>query len=139
MANIDELLVHTGDFGPFQKKITVLGSFPLVLFAFILVGVVFLGHTPAHWCWSPGSEHIQEECGWTEAEVRDVTVPHSEESGSFSHCERLDVDWNNSQDKCNELDWLLTSNTTQHVPCDSGWVFDKNHNTIVTEVSVFSL
>ncbi|XP_071353583.1 solute carrier family 22 member 3 [Trachinotus anak] len=136
MANVDKLITHIGDFGPFQKKIVTLGSFPLVIFAFVFVGVVFLGHTPDHWCWSPGSEHLQEECGWTEAEVQEVTVPQSEQSGSFSRCERFDVDWSKSQNKCNELYWLVTSNTTELVPCDSRWVFDKSHSTIVSEFSL---
>ncbi|XP_023276664.1 solute carrier family 22 member 3-like [Seriola lalandi dorsalis] len=136
MANVDKLINHIGDFGPFQKKIVTLGSFPLVIFAFVFVGVVFLAHTPDHWCWSPGSEHLREECGWTEAEVREVTVPHSEQSGSFSHCERFDVDWSKNQNKCNELNWLLTSNATELVPCDGRWVFDESHSTIVSEFSL---
>ena len=134
MANVDQLIEHIGDFGPFQKKIVTLGSFPLILFAFVLVGVVFLGHTPDHWCWSPGSELLQEECAWTDAEVREVTVPRSEQSGSFSRCERFAEDWSKSQNKCNESDWLLTPNATQLLPCDDRWVFDKSHNTIVSEV-----
>ncbi|XP_018537247.1 solute carrier family 22 member 3 [Lates calcarifer] len=136
MANVDKLIEHIGDFGPFQKKIVTLGSLPVILFAFVLVGVVFLGHTPDHWCWSPESERLQEECGWTEVEVQAVTVPSSEQSGSFSRCQRLDVDWSKSQNKCNELDWLLTSNATRLVPCDSRWMFDKSHSTIVSEFSL---
>ncbi|XP_070834684.1 solute carrier family 22 member 3 [Chaetodon trifascialis] len=136
MANVDKLIEHVGDFGPFQRKIVILGSLPLILFAFLLVGVVFLGHTPDHWCWSPGSKRLQEECGWTDLEVREVTVPRSEQSGSFSSCERFGVDWSKSQNKCDGLDWLLTSNATELVPCDSTWVFDKSHSTIVSEFSL---
>ncbi|XP_067471439.1 solute carrier family 22 member 3 [Thunnus thynnus] len=136
MANVNKLIEHIGDFGPFQKKIVTLGSLPLIIFAFVLVGVVFLGNAPDHWCQSPGSEHLQEECGWTEVEVREVTVPRSEQSGSFSRCERFDVDWSKSQKKCIEFDWLLTSNVTKLVPCDSRWVFDKSHSTIVSEFSL---
>lgn len=136
MANVNKLLEHIGDFGPFQKRIVTLGSLPLILFAFVLVGVVFLGNTPDHWCESPGSERLQEECGWTEIEVREVTVPRSEQSGSFSRCRRFDVDWNKTQNKCNELDWLL--NVTESVPCDNRWVFEKSHSTTVSEVGTFS-
>ncbi|XP_073340168.1 solute carrier family 22 member 3 [Pagrus major] len=136
MANVDKLMEHIGDFGPFHKKVVTLGSLPLILFAFVIVGVVFLGHTPDHWCWTPQSERLQEECGWTDLEVRQVTVPRSEQSGSFSRCERFGVDWSSGHDKCNKLDWLLTSNVTQLVPCDSGWVFDKSHSTIVSEFSL---
>ncbi|XP_053192314.1 solute carrier family 22 member 3 [Scomber japonicus] len=136
MANVNKLIEHIGDFGPFQKRIVTLGSFPVIIFAFVLVGVVFLGNTPDHWCQSPGSERLQEECGWTEVEVKEVTVPRSGQSGSFSRCEQFDVDWRKSQNKCDELDWLSTSNVTQFVPCDGRWVFDESHSTIVSEFSL---
>uniref|UniRef100_UPI0037E8B86E solute carrier family 22 member 3 n=1 Tax=Semicossyphus pulcher TaxID=241346 RepID=UPI0037E8B86E len=136
MANVDKLIGHIGDFGPFQRKIVTLGSLPLILFALVLVGVVFLGYTPDHWCGIPESERLQEECGWTDLKLREVTVPRSEQSGSFSRCERFGVDWNKSQDQCKDLNWLLTSNATPVVRCDSGWVFDKNHSTIVSEFSL---
>ncbi|XP_068577715.1 solute carrier family 22 member 3 [Cebidichthys violaceus] len=136
MANVDKLIEHIGDFGPFQKKIVTLGSIPLILFAFTLVGVVFLGHTPNHWCWSPGSELLQEQCGWTDLEVREVTVPQSEQSGSFSSCQRFEVDWSKIQSQCNELDWLLDHNATQLESCDGRVVFDKSHSTIVSEFSL---
>ncbi|XP_047467036.1 organic cation transporter 2 [Mugil cephalus] len=136
MANADKLIEHVGDFGPFQKKIVTLGSFPCVFFAFVLVGVVFLGNTPDHWCLSPGTERLQEECGWTEVEVRVATVPHAEEPASFSRCQRFAVDWSKSQNKCVEIDWWLTSNETQPVRCDIGWVFENSHTTIVSEFSL---
>ncbi|KAM3594789.1 uncharacterized protein V6R79_014291 [Siganus canaliculatus] len=136
MANVDKLIEHIGDFGPFQKKIVILGSFPLILFAFVLIGVVFLGHTPDHWCLSSGSQRLWEECGWSDLEVREVTVPRSEESGSFSRCEAFDIDWSKSQNICTDLDWLLTSNATPVTACDSEWVFDKSRSTIVSEFSL---
>lgn len=135
MANVDKLIMQIWDFGPFQMKIATLRPFPLIVFAFVLVGVVFLGHTLDHRCWSPGSEGLREECGWSEVRVRDVTIPHSEQSGSFSRCERFAVDWSESQKKCDELDWQWISNATQPVACKSRWVFDENHTSTVSEVS----
>ncbi|XP_034531281.1 organic cation transporter 2 [Notolabrus celidotus] len=138
MANVNKLIEHIGDFGPFQKRIVLLGSLPLVVFAFVLVGVVFLGYTPDHWCWIPESERLQEKCGWTDLEVQEMTVPRSDQSGSFSRCERFGVDWtvDKSQNKCNDGTWLLPSNETQLLSCDSGWVFDKSHSTIISEFSL---
>lgn len=94
----------------------------MIVFAFVLVGVVFLGHTLDHWYWSHGSEGLWEECGWSDVKVRDVTIPHSEQSGSFSRCERFAVDWSESQKKYDELDWQRIANATQTVACESRWV-----------------
>ncbi|KAM4723406.1 solute carrier family 22 member 3 isoform 2-T2 [Anableps anableps] len=136
MANVDELMKHTGDFGPFQKKIVIIGSLPLILFAFVFVGVVFLGHTPDHWCWTPGSEQLLQECGWTEVKVQEVTVPHGEKAGSFSRCERFAVNWSKSQNKCDEVEWELSLNESQVVLCDGRWIFDKSYRTTVSEFSL---
>ena len=131
MLNVDELLGCIGDFGPYQKRITVLGSLPVLLFAFVLVGVVFLGYTPDHWCRSPGIDDIQEECGLTESQLKELTVPRKEGSSDLRRCQRFAVDWNN----CSDLrQWHLTTNFNQTVSCDSGWVFNKTRNTIVSEV-----
>uniref|UniRef100_A0A672J9W3 Solute carrier family 22 member 3 n=1 Tax=Salarias fasciatus TaxID=181472 RepID=A0A672J9W3_SALFA len=130
MSNVDRLMESVGEFGPFQKKIGTVGSLPLALFAFVLVSVVFLGHTPDHWCRTPESERLRERCGWTEAEVREATVPRATGSASFSRCERLQLD----RVECDQP----ISNTTRSVACDGGWVFDGSRTTTVTEVgSVF--
>lgn len=134
MANVDKLTEHIGDFGPFQKKMVVLGSLPLVLIAFVFVGVVFLGHTPDHWCWSPGSEQLLQECGWTEVKVREVTVPHGEEAWSFSRCQAFAVNLSQSRDKCEEFEQALTLNA---VPRDGRWMFDKSHKTTIFELGTF--
>ncbi|XP_014887175.1 solute carrier family 22 member 3-like [Poecilia latipinna] len=135
MANVDKLLEHIGDFGPFQKKMVILGSLPLVFIPFVFVGVVFLGHTPDHWCWSPGSEQLLQECGWTEVKVREVTVPHGEEAGSFSRCQTFAVNWSQSWNRCEAFEQELTLNGSHAVPCD-GWMFDKSHKTTVSEFSL---
>ncbi|XP_007561900.1 solute carrier family 22 member 3-like isoform X2 [Poecilia formosa] len=136
MANVDKLLEHIGDFGPFQKKMVILGSLPLVLIVFVFVGVVFLGHTPDHWCWSPGSEQLLQECGWTEVKVREVTVPHGEEAGSFSRCQTFAVNWSQSWNRCEAFEQELTLNGSHAVPCDGRWMFDKSHKTTVSEFSL---
>uniref|UniRef100_A0A3Q0RJP9 Uncharacterized protein n=1 Tax=Amphilophus citrinellus TaxID=61819 RepID=A0A3Q0RJP9_AMPCI len=98
MADIDKLIVHVGNFGPFQRKIATLSSFPLTVFAFVPVGV-----------------GLKEECGWSEVKVRDVTILQPRNGLDLSA-------------------WI--SNATQLVACESRWVFDKNHSTIVSEFSL---
>ncbi|XP_015241088.1 PREDICTED: solute carrier family 22 member 3-like [Cyprinodon variegatus] len=136
MANVDRLMELIGDFGPFQKKIVILCSFPVILFAFVFVGVVFLGHTPDHWCWTPGSEQLLEECGWTEVKVREVTVPHCEKTGSFCRCQRFAVNLSSFLNKCDDFEWELSLNGSQTMPCDGRWIFDKSYKTTVSEFSL---
>ncbi|KAJ8402830.1 hypothetical protein AAFF_G00361440 [Aldrovandia affinis] len=149
MPSFDELLVDVGDFGPYQKMVCFWGCLPGILFAFMFVVVVFLGNAPKHWCMIPTAETVQEQCGWSETELREVSIPQSEH-GSFSSCQRFDVDWNRSEISVDwgrsetDMGWNRSeigcslsggwhpSNSTPLVSCDSGWVFEGPH-TIISE------
>ncbi|XP_029114415.1 solute carrier family 22 member 3-like [Scleropages formosus] len=133
---MDELLERVGDFGPYQKKICLLGCLPLCLFAFVLVGFVFIGRTPGHWCRDPAAEQETKVCGWTDKDLRELTSPRLA-TGSFSRCERFSVDWNSTRVDCNHSRGGQSPfNSTPLVPCDSGWHFEGPHTTIVTEFSL---
>ncbi|XP_048829980.1 solute carrier family 22 member 3 isoform X2 [Brienomyrus brachyistius] len=133
MLPFDELLVAVGEFGPYQKRLCMLSCITGIFFAFLYVGVVFLGSTPAHRCRDPGAERIQELCGWTEEELRRLTVSRST-PGTFSDCQRFDVDWNTTRFSCsNPQDDLNSLNTTRLAPCANGWAFDPSLSTIVSE------
>ncbi|KAI4884599.1 hypothetical protein NFI96_034560, partial [Prochilodus magdalenae] len=134
MTSFDELLQHAGAFGPFQKRIAFLGSLPILLFAYVLVGVVFIGNTPDHWCKIAGAAHVQENCGISAEEVRNLTIPHAGPRGSHSRCAKFDMDWNLSAVSCSDLShWSIPGNTTPVSSCDEGWVFDRTRTTVVTE------
>ncbi|XP_076155380.1 solute carrier family 22 member 3 [Alosa pseudoharengus] len=136
MTGFDELLSHVGDFGRYQQKISVLGCLPLVLFAFVLVGVVFLANSPEHWCRIDHAERIKGDCGWSERELRQHAAP----LGSFDRCQNFDIDWNTSVVNCSNISQLSSRPTFPVTPgfksCDRGWVFDSNHTTVVTEFSL---
>ncbi|KAL7862184.1 hypothetical protein SRHO_G00136250 [Serrasalmus rhombeus] len=137
MPNFDELLQHAGDFGPFQKRIAFLGTLPVSLFAFVLVGVVFLGNTPDHWCKIAGADHVQEDCDVSVEEVRNLTVPHAGPHGSHNRCAKFDMDWNFSAVSCSDLShWSIPTNTTPLSSCDEGWMFDLTWTTVVTEFTL---
>ncbi|XP_041928528.1 organic cation transporter 2 [Alosa sapidissima] len=135
MPGFDELLSHVGDFGRYQQKISVLGCLPLVLFAFVLVGVVFLANSPEHWCSIDHAERIKGDCGWSERELRQHAAP----LGSFDRCQNFDIDWNTSVVNCRNISQLSRPTfpaTPGFQSCDRGWVFDSNHTTVVTEFSL---
>ncbi|XDV42741.1 hypothetical protein PO909_011355 [Leuciscus waleckii] len=134
MSNFDELLQHAGDFGLYQKRISLLGSLPILPLAFVLIGVVFLGYTPDHWC---KSADIQEKCGFSEEQVRDLTVPRTGPRGAFSKCVKFDALWNGSALTCNvSVDRSIFTNSSHQSSCNEGWTFNENRTTIVTEFSL---
>lgn len=134
MSNFDELLQHAGDFGFYQKRISLLGSLPILLLAFVLIGVVFLGYSPDHWCKTAG---LQDKCGFSEEQVRDLTVPRTGSRGAFSNCVKFDSLWNGSALTCNiSIDRSIFTNSTNLSSCTEGWVFNENRTTIVTEVRI---
>lgn len=134
MSNFDELLQHAGDFGLYQKRISLLGSLPILPLAFVLIGVVFLGYTPDHWCKSAG---LLEKCDFSKEQVRDLTVPRTGTRGAFSKCVKFDVPWNGSALTCNaSVDRSIFTNSTPQSSCNEGWTFNENRTTIVTEVRI---
>ncbi|XP_072546447.1 solute carrier family 22 member 3 [Salminus brasiliensis] len=137
MVNFDELLHHVGDFGPYQKRISFLGSLPIIFFAYVLVGVVFIGNTPDHWCKSAGTARVQEDCGISVEEVWNLTIPRTGPHGSHSKCAKFDVAWNFSTANCSDLELgSIPTNTTPLSSCDEGWMFDPTWTTIVTEFAL---
>ncbi|XP_067224095.1 solute carrier family 22 member 3-like [Chanodichthys erythropterus] len=134
MSSFDELLQHAGDFGLYQKRISLLGSLPILLIAFVLIGVVFLGYTPDHWCKCAG---LQEKCGFSEEQVRDLMVPRAGPCDAFSKCVKFDALWNGSTLTCNvSTDQSMFINSTHLSSCNEGWTFNENRSTIVTEFSL---
>ncbi|XP_007252073.3 solute carrier family 22 member 3 [Astyanax mexicanus] len=134
MVNFDDLLHYVGDFGPYQKRIAFLGSLPILLFAYVLVGVVFIGNTPDHWCKIAGAARVREDCGTSVEEIWNLTVPYTGPHGSHSRCDRFDLVWNFSTANCSDLGLgSIPTNTTPLTSCDEGWTFDLTWTTVVTE------
>ncbi|XP_006625789.2 solute carrier family 22 member 3 [Lepisosteus oculatus] len=138
MPTFDELLVSIGDFGPYQKRISLLGCLPVTLFAFVLVGIVFYGYTPEHWCQNPEVQELKEKCGWSYEDLKNYTVPRTDK-GTFRQCERFNVDWNSTDLTCQRPLALSSANYSQQIlitTCDRDWEFDRSYTTVVTEFSL---
>nr|XP_025871758.1 solute carrier family 22 member 3 [Vulpes vulpes] len=63
MPSFDEALQRAGEFGRFQRRVFLLLCLTGVTFAFLFVGVVFLGSQPERfWCRGPSAAALAERC-----------------------------------------------------------------------------
>lgn len=140
MSTMDDILEHIGEFHLFQKQTFFLLALLSGAFTPIYVGIVFLGFTPDHHCWSPGAAKLSQRCGWSQAEELNYTVPGlgpSDEASFLSQCMRYEVDWNQSTLDCVDPLSSLAADRNQLPlgPCEHGWVYNTPGSSIVTEVS----
>ncbi|XP_069090724.1 solute carrier family 22 member 3 [Pleurodeles waltl] len=148
MATFDEVLKEVGEFGRFQKRVFLLLCMTGITFAFLFVGVVFLGQTPEqYWCRSPAVAELSRQCGWSAQEELNYTVPpaegstapsQAEGSSAHSHCLRYDDrEWNRTALGCGGPAAPL-SNHSGALPltCEDGWVYQEVRTTVVSEYNL---
>ncbi|XP_069788086.1 solute carrier family 22 member 2-like [Narcine bancroftii] len=138
MTTFDHLLEEAGAFGPFQKNRFFLICIASAMFSYLYVGIVFLAITPEHWCRSPGVSELKANCGWTQGEERNYTVPPAADGDlAHSRCLRFDVRWEwSGSERCkNPLSFPPNASAGPHLaPCQDGWVFEEgSHPSIVSE------
>ncbi|XP_074165488.1 solute carrier family 22 member 1-like [Sminthopsis crassicaudata] len=140
MPTLDDILEHVGEFDLFQKQAFFFLCLLSATFAPIYVGIVFLGFTPDHRCFSPGVSELSKRCGWSLEEELNYTVPGRGIPGDTftSQCRRYDVDWNQTALSC--MDPLTNfAGNRSHIPlttCQDGWVYDTPGSSIVTEFNL---
>ncbi|XP_072123230.1 solute carrier family 22 member 2-like [Mobula birostris] len=139
MATFDDLLEEAGEFGVFQKTAFTLSCIASAVFSYLYVGIVFLAFTPRHWCRSPGVSELRANCGWSQEEEWNYTVPPAAGGvPSHSHCLRYDVEWEwTPSGHCETPLSFLPNTSAQELPltlCQGGWVFEEgSYPSIVTE------
>ncbi|XP_059842413.1 solute carrier family 22 member 2-like isoform X2 [Hypanus sabinus] len=139
MATFDDLLEEAGEFGVFQKMAFTLVCITSAAFSYLYVGIVFLAFTPRHWCRSPGVSELRANCGWSQEEEWNYTVPPADGGVlSHSHCLRYDVEWEwTPSGHCKTPLSFLPNTSAQELPltlCQGGWVFEEgSYPSIVTE------
>ncbi|XP_062428304.1 solute carrier family 22 member 2-like [Rhea pennata] len=139
MPTLDEILENVGEFDRFQKQTFFVLCLLSAAFTPVYVGVVFLGFTPEHRCFSPGVAELSRSCGWSlEEELRHTVPEWGQHGASFaSRCRRYDVDWNATGLSCSEpTAAFLGHGNSSAVPltsCRDGWVYESSGSSIVTE------
>ncbi|KAM6180617.1 solute carrier family 22 member 2 [Erethizon dorsatum] len=140
MTPVDDILEHIGEFHFFQKQTFFLLTLLSAAFTPIYVGIVFLGFTPNHRCWSPGVAELSQRCGWSLAEELNYTVPGlgAVDKAFLHQCMQYEVDWNQSTLSCMDPLSSLPDNRSRLAlgPCQHGWVYDAPGSSIVTEFNL---
>uniref|UniRef100_A0A3P8SWS2 Solute carrier family 22 member 3 n=1 Tax=Amphiprion percula TaxID=161767 RepID=A0A3P8SWS2_AMPPE len=134
MVSFDDILEEVGTFGRCQKRIFALLCLLSLPFAGVYVGIVFQGFTPDHWCRDSAVVERRQECRWSLAESRRLTVPLVNSSGVLqpSTCEQFQVDWNTTDLTCDSKELNLSG--VPLTTCKDGWEYDyEGRKSFVTE------
>ncbi|XP_060907568.1 solute carrier family 22 member 2-like [Labrus mixtus] len=134
MTTFDDILEEAGNFGRCQKRIFALFCMVSMPWAGVYVGIVFQGYTPDHWCRDSAVVERRQECGWSLAHGRRLTLPLVNSSGEQqqSSCEQYDVDWNATALTCDTVE--LDLGKTPTTACKNGWEYDyEGRQSFVTE------
>lgn len=139
MPSFDEALQRAGEFGPFQRRVFLLLCLTGITFAFLFVGVVFLGSQPDHyWCRGPSAEALAERCGWSPEEEWNRTAP---EPGGDGRCQRYLLEAANASTgasegalSCTDPLAAFPNRSAPLVPCRRGWRYAQARSTIISEV-----
>lgn len=141
MPTFDQALRKAGEFGRFQRRVFLLLCLTGVTFAFLFVGVVFLGSQPDYyWCRGPRATALAERCAWSPEEEWNLTTPElhvpAERRGQ-GHCYRylLEATNTSSELSCDPLA-AFPNRSASLVPCSSDWRYVETHSTIVSQVSL---
>ncbi|XP_047714447.1 solute carrier family 22 member 3 isoform X2 [Prionailurus viverrinus] len=138
MSSFDEALQRAGEFGRFQRRVFLLLCLTGVTFAFLFVGVVFLGSRPErYWCRGPSAAALAERCGWSPEEEWNRTAPP--ERGGDAGCRRYLLEAANGSAaaagalSCADPLAAFPNRSAPLVPCRGGWRYVQAHSTIVSE------
>lgn len=147
MPSFDEALQRAGEFGRFQRRVFLLLCLTGVTFAFLFVGVVFLGSQPDHyWCRGPSAIALAERCGWSPEEEWNRTAParlgpEPPERRGDGRCQRYLLEAVNASAagpgalSCADPLAAFPNRSAPLVPCRGGWRYAQAHSTIISEVS----
>uniref|UniRef100_A0A8C3YD50 Solute carrier family 22 member 3 n=1 Tax=Catagonus wagneri TaxID=51154 RepID=A0A8C3YD50_9CETA len=145
MPSFDEALQRAGEFGRFQRRVFLLLCLTGVTFAFLFVGVVFLGSQPDHyWCRGPSATALAERCGWSPEEEWNRTAParhgpEPPERRGDGRCQRYLLEAVNASAagpgalSCADPLAAFPNRSAPLVPCRGGWRYAQAHSTIISE------
>lgn len=127
----DDVIIHVGNFGPYQRRILLVLFLPAIACGFHKMGGIFLTAKADFRCLLL-YENSENATYQSPPKIKNLTHLWNEETGTWPQCERHNADLLNSDHTTGDN---LTS-TIANVKCDS-FVYDKTHytQTVTTEVS----
>ncbi|KAM5228756.1 solute carrier family 22 member 3 [Ctenodactylus gundi] len=145
MPSFDEALSAAGEFGRFQRRVFLLLCLTGVTFAFLFVGVVFLGSWPErYWCRGPAAEALAQRCGWSAEQEWNLTAPPvprapaSPAPRAGGRCRRYHLEAANASTgqgtlSCADPLAAFPNHSAPLLQCRGGWRYATAHATIVTQ------
>ncbi|GFR88482.1 organic cation transporter protein [Elysia marginata] len=133
--NLDQLSIHLGQFGPYQKQKYLLMCLFALLSAFHALNMVFVGAEPEHWCSLPDSNFSDTPmANISQSEAKELFIPKA------AQCLHYDIDARLAQIKESAYNFsdVMTAETGRNVTkraCTKGhsYATDKYKSTITSE------
>ncbi|XP_046592505.1 organic cation transporter protein isoform X1 [Neodiprion lecontei] len=152
----DDVILHMGEFGRYQKRIYLLLCLPAISCAFHKMSGVFLGAKTDFRCLRP-NEYPENATLDLPDNIMNMTYPWDNETKTFSQCERYDIDFsedyyqsganvtfNASVVECdsfvyNKTVYALTTTTQWNLVCKKAWLRATGDSLFMVGVMVGSM
>lgn len=140
---LDEIIVLIGEYGPFQRRISMLYCLSVVGVAVHILAPVFLSAETDHWC----ATDLDIKCNDTGLDgkqcvefIKNLTIPFSVKDGNvYEQCVQYSLtglDANDFDVEVGDVGFNLTEETQS---CETGFEYDRSQykSTTVQDVSCF--
>ncbi len=147
---LEEIIIHIGEYGRWQKRTSMLLCLVVVLVAVHILAPVFLSAETDHWCSPPAPSDIDFDYNCTSIGIVDtrecvdfiknLTIPSTIENGEvvYEQCERYDL----GDVDFSDVDFIGTTgwpNVTKKQRCEEGWEYDRSQYKSTTAQDVSTL
>ncbi|KAJ8021289.1 Solute carrier family 22 member 6-B [Holothuria leucospilota] len=128
--DFDEALKSIGNFGKYQKALSLLLSVPILIGCLQIYVQVFAAGESDHWCQSWKEDNCKDlnlteiQCENLKKEISIPAKVADDNKTVFEHCEKYNVTGKDLETVM--LADYINSTIFEKIPCDEGWVHDRS-------------
>lgn len=134
----DDVILHMGEFGRYQRRIYLLLCLPAISCAFHKMSGVFLGAKPNFRCLLP-NENPYNSTLTLDSDLMNSSFPWDTATNNWSNCERYDVSFEDASYTSSVKNLSSSSSSSSSRPktvkCES-FVYDKSNYQLTTTTQV---